>query len=54
MVELDGQFYQVKSDGLAYRLNDSTKTPFAEVTFFKPDETVALSGTFNLTQLGDG
>jgi len=53
MVELDGQFYQVKSDGLAYRLNDSTKTPFAEVTFFKPDETVALSGTFNLTQLGE-
>jgi acetolactate decarboxylase len=51
MVELDGQFYQVKSDGVAYRLNNSTKTPFAEVTFFKPDETVALSGTSNLTQL---
>jgi acetolactate decarboxylase len=51
MVELNGRFYQVKSDGVAYRLNDSTKTPFAEVTFFKPDETVVSNGTSNLTQL---
>jgi len=51
MVELDGQFYQVKSDGIAYRLNGSTKTPFAEVTFFKIDETVGLNGTYNLTQM---
>lgn len=51
MIELDGQFYQVKSDGLAYRLNDSMKTPFAEVTFFKPKETIELNGTYNLTQL---
>ena len=51
MIELDGQFYQVKSDGIAYHLNDSMKTPFAEVTFFKPDETIELNGTDNLTQL---
>ena len=51
MVELDGRFYQVKSDGVAYRLNDSTKTPFAEVTFFRPDETMVSNGTSNLTQL---
>jgi acetolactate decarboxylase len=51
MVELDGQFYQVKSDGVAYHLSDSMKTPFAEVTFFKPDETVDLNVTSNLTQL---
>lgn len=51
MIELDGQFYQVKSDGVAYRLNDSTKTPFAEVTFFKPEETIELNGTHNLTEL---
>jgi acetolactate decarboxylase len=53
MIELDGQFYQVKSDGVAYQLNDSMKTPFAEVTFFKPDETVELNFTSNLTQLED-
>jgi acetolactate decarboxylase len=51
MIELDGQFYQVKSDGVAYLLNDSMKTPFAEVTFFKTDETIELNGTDNLTQL---
>lgn len=51
MIELDGQFYQVKSDGVAYRLNDSVKTPFAEVTFFKPEETIELNGTHNFTQL---
>lgn len=51
MIELDGQFYQVKSDGVAYLLNDSMKTPFAEVTFFKPEETIELNGTHNFTQL---
>lgn len=51
MIELDGQFYQVKSDGVAYRLNDSMKTPFAEVTFFKPDETIELKGIDNITRL---
>lgn len=51
MVELDGQFYQVKSDGSAYPVDGSMKTPFAEVTFFKPDETASLNSTYNLTQL---
>ncbi len=51
MVDLDGHFYQVKSDGIAYTVNDSMKTPFAEVTFFEPDETMHLNGTSNLTML---
>jgi len=51
MIGLDGEFYQVKSNGIAYRVNDSMKTPFAEVAFFKPEETVALNGTSNLTEL---
>lgn len=51
MIGLDGQFYQIKSNGIAYRLNDSMKTPFAEVTFFKPEETMRLNGTHNLTEL---
>ena len=51
MIGLDGQFYQVKSNGIAYRVNDSMKTPFAEVAFFKPEETIALNGTSNLTEL---
>ena len=51
MVGLDGQFYQIKSDGKASRVSDSMKTPFAEVAFFKPEETVTLNGTSNLTEL---
>jgi len=51
MVGLDGEFYQVKSNGIAYRVSDSMKTPFAEVAFFKPEETIALNGSSNLTEL---
>ncbi len=51
MVGLDGQFYQIKSDGKAYLLNDSMKTPFAEVVFFQPEETMTMDGTSNLSEL---
>jgi acetolactate decarboxylase len=42
MIELEGKFYQIKSDGHAYVVKDSLKTPFATVTFWKPDVTVLL------------
>ena len=55
MVEIDGQFYQVKADGKVYPVNLSMKTPFAAVAFFRPDEEMNFiaSGTIpsNLTQL---
>lgn len=51
MVGLDGHFYQIRSSGKASRLSDSMKTPFAEVAFFEPEETVTLNGTTNLTEL---
>lgn len=51
MVALDGQFYQVKSDGHAYQVNDTATTPFAEVTFFKPEDNLSLNGTYNFTQI---
>jgi acetolactate decarboxylase len=37
MVGLDGRFYQVKSNGQVSLLNDAARTPFAAVTFFRPD-----------------
>lgn len=43
MVGLDGKFYQIKTNGKAYLINDTMKTPFAEVTFFKADTTVTLN-----------
>ncbi len=51
MMGLDGEFYQVKSNGIAYRVNDSMKTPFAEVAFFEPEETITMNGTTNLTEM---
>jgi acetolactate decarboxylase len=37
MIGLDGKFYQVKSNGVAYHVDASQKTPFAVLTFFKFD-----------------
>ncbi len=37
MIALDGRFYQVKADGLAYPVDGRERTPFAVVTNFEPD-----------------
>ncbi|MHB8909474.1 MAG: acetolactate decarboxylase [Syntrophales bacterium] len=36
MVMLDGTVYQLKTDGLAYSVDDAAQVPFACVTFFQP------------------
>jgi acetolactate decarboxylase len=43
MIALDGNFYQIKTDGIAYPVDASMKTPFAVVTFFEPDQTVPIN-----------
>src|SRR6266436_1162200 len=42
MIELDGKVYQVRSDGHAHPVEDSVRTPFATVSFFKANETAKL------------
>ena len=37
MTALDGKFYQIKSDGKVYPVDDLQKTPFAVVTSFNED-----------------
>jgi acetolactate decarboxylase len=37
MVLLDGEAYQIKTDGKATIISDTEQTPFACVTFFRPD-----------------
>jgi acetolactate decarboxylase len=37
MVGFDGNFYQVKADGIAYSVSNSMETPFTSVTFFDAD-----------------
>jgi acetolactate decarboxylase len=45
MVELAGQFYQVKADGAVYPVNSSMKTPFAIVTYFTPDKEINFNAS---------
>ena len=51
MVGLDGEFYQVKVDGVAYPVADSMRTPFAVVTPFESDSTLLSGNISDLTQL---
>ncbi|MFA5317057.1 MAG: acetolactate decarboxylase [Dehalococcoidales bacterium] len=37
MLAFDGNYYQIKADGIAYPVTDDMKTPFASVTFFDAD-----------------
>ena len=51
MVALDGNFYQVRSDGRAYPVDGRTKTPFAVVTIFEPELTQTLDAATDLATL---
>jgi acetolactate decarboxylase len=51
MIVLDGQVYQAKADGKVYRVADQLTTPFATVTFFRPDERQLIRPQVNLAQL---
>lgn len=50
MIELDGNFYQIKADGIVYLVDDSMRTPFAVVTFFEPDKTLLLDKSMDYQQ----
>ena len=47
MVQIDHTAYQVKTDGVAYEVNDSMKTPFAVVTFFETDQIFTIDETLS-------
>jgi acetolactate decarboxylase len=51
MIAVDGEFYQVKVDGIAYPVQDSMKTPFSVVTFFEPDESFTIDAEMNYEQI---
>jgi acetolactate decarboxylase len=51
MVCLDGHFYQVRADGLAYAVDKRSKSPFAVVTFFEPDLLLSLTAVGNFSTL---
>ncbi len=51
MLALDGNYYQVKTDGIAYPVSEKMNTPFATVTCFETDESLLLEKPMNLTEL---
>ena len=51
MVAVDGNYYQIKADGIAYTVMDAMETPFASVTFFDSDEEIQLPEGMDFTQL---
>lgn len=51
MIALDGDFYQIKSDGTAVLASEELKTPFATVTFFSEDQIIRLDKAFTLDEL---
>ncbi|CAN0346851.1 unnamed protein product, partial [Phaeothamnion confervicola] len=44
MVAVDGQFFQVTSDGAVKGVNPQQRAPFAAVKFFHPDKLLTLAG----------
>jgi acetolactate decarboxylase len=53
MIGLDGKFYQIKADGRVSPVAGAMKTPFAEVTFFKPTKIHMLEKPLSYKQLTD-
>lgn len=51
MILADGVCYQIKTDGRAYRVPDTWKTPFAAVTFFEPDKTIQIAEEMDFAAL---
>jgi acetolactate decarboxylase len=51
MIETDGAFYQVKTDGKAYLKSGSVMTPFACVTFWDTDREEKLAQGLDYLQL---
>ncbi len=51
MIVLEGVFYRVSSDGVVHRMPPSAKTPFANLTFFHPDQVIQLRGEIDYPRL---
>lgn len=49
LIVLDGKYYDVRADGVAYSVADSITTPFASVTFFDTDLEETLGNGLSFT-----
>ncbi len=51
MLAFDGNFYQIKADGVAYEVSDKMTTPFAQLVFFDVDKTIPLGDDVSFENL---
>ena len=51
MIAVDGEFFQVKTDGVAYPVDDAMESPFAVTTFFESDTTLSMDESMTCMQL---
>ena len=51
MVVVDGHFFQARSDGSVHECGDDVLSPFAVITRFSPEETIALAQCPDLAHL---
>ena len=51
MIALDGMYYQVRADGIAYPVPDAMTTPFATVTFVEPNLRITTDRPMNYSVL---
>ncbi|MEN8176822.1 MAG: acetolactate decarboxylase [Pseudomonadota bacterium] len=51
MVAVDGEFYQVRANGIATPVMDDQLTPFAIVTHFRADDSFRVSGPVTCSEL---
>jgi acetolactate decarboxylase len=51
MVAIDGQFFQIRTDGKAYTIEDSAKSPFALVLFFRHATTFQVGSGLSMKAL---
>ena len=50
LIGVDGGYYVIRSDGVAYPLDGTTTTPFISATFFDPDFTIPVNDTADISQ----
>ena len=50
LIGVDGEYYVIRSDGVAYPLRDTATTPFVTATFFEADIATHPEHTANISQ----
>jgi acetolactate decarboxylase len=50
LIAVDGEYYTIRSDGVAYPLEDTTTTPFIVATYFDSDFTIHIDKTENISR----